>query len=92
MSAAPPEKLVQDMTENEFIDHCLSDMMGGWVPVTRYLKMFPEETDDMIYGRVRRGIWKRREHYSAPQGGAGWINLPAIRRWLEESQQTRKKD
>ncbi len=89
---SPVEKLRDEMTEDEFIDHCLADMMGGWVPVSRYLKLYPEETQGMIASRVKRGIWVRREHYAAPRGGPGWVNLPAIRRWVETAPQTRKKD
>jgi len=75
------------LTEEEFIDHCLSNMMGGWVPVSRYLKLYPEDSQGRIHSRVKQGGWVRGVHYSAPRGGFPWVNLPAIREWIAKGEQ-----
>lgn len=73
----------EKLSEEDFIVKCLTDMMGGWVPLATYLKMFPDESQNAIHKRVQQGKWLRQVHYSAPKGGAGWVNLPAVRLWLE---------
>lgn len=76
-------KEVQQMTEEDFIQKCLKDMMGGWVPMPIYLKMFSTENINKIHKRVQQGRWHRQVHYAAPDGGTAWINLPAVRLWVE---------
>jgi hypothetical protein len=71
------------MTEDEFIDHCLANMMNGWVPLRVYLRMYPTETEGKVHTRVKRGVWTRRVHYAAPKGGSPWVNLPKVREWIE---------
>ncbi len=73
----------EKMTEEDFVEHCLTNMMGGWVPVATYLRMFPDETMNAIHKRVQQGGWTRQVHYAAPKGSTSWINLPAVRLWLE---------
>lgn len=74
------------LSEQDFIEKALSDMMGGWVPIAVYLRMYPDENINKIHKRVHQGGWKRRVHYSAPQGGSPWINLPAVKAWLEAAE------
>lgn len=84
--AKPPHVRIDSqppMTEQEFIEKCLSDFMSGWVPVDRYLQLYPEETAGKIQGRVKQGRWQRGVEYACPKGSRPWINLPAVRRWLE---------
>lgn len=76
-------KAEEQMSEEDFIVHCLSDMMNGWVPLVLYLRMFPDESANKVHKRVQQGGWKRQVHYAAPDGGGAWVNLPAIRLWLE---------
>lgn len=71
------------LSEEQFVERCLKDMLGGWVPLPQYLKMVPEETANKIHKRVQQGTWLRQVHYAAPDGGCAWVNLPAIRLWIE---------
>lgn len=77
------------LTEEEFIAKITKDMMGGWVPLQVYLQAYPMETANAVHNRVRRGHWQHRVHYSAPKGGGAWVNVPAIRLWLEGQAVTR---
>jgi hypothetical protein len=76
-------RTTRQLTEDEFIEHCLNDMMGGWIPVTLYVRLYPTENLNKIHKRVQQGVWQRQVHYAVPKGGTGWVNLPAIRLWLE---------
>lgn len=71
------------LSEEEFVEKCLSDMMGGWVPLSRYLKLYPEDSANKVHKRVQQGEWKRQVHYAAPKGGFAWVNLKAVRLWIE---------
>lgn len=71
------------LTEEEFVEKCLRDIMNGWVPLEQYLKMYPTETINKVHKRVQQGAWQRQVHYAAPKGSAAWVNLIAIRAWLE---------
>lgn len=71
------------LSEEQFVERCLKDMMGGWVPLARYLQMFPDETANAVYKRVQNGVWAKQVHYAKPTGSAAWVNLPAIRLWVE---------
>jgi hypothetical protein len=86
------EKDPLKMTEPEFVEHALNDMLGGWVPLAVYQRMFPEETTNAIHIRVKRGIWQRRVHYIAPSGSSPWVNLKAIRAWLEASAEAPREE
>jgi hypothetical protein len=70
-----------NLSENEFIAKCLSDMMHGWIPLKTYLRMYPDETKRSVEGRVAKKIWQWRVHYFCPKGSQAWVNLPAIHLW-----------
>lgn len=72
----------EKLSEEDFIKKCLTDMLGGWVPLAMYLQMFPTETKNAIYKRVQQGAWQRQVHYAAPKGGGAWVNLPAVKAWV----------
>lgn len=82
-SALEQVRAAARMSEEEFVEKCLSDMMGGWIPLERYLKLYPEEKANAVHKRVQQGVWQRQVHYAAPRGSSAWVNLPAIRLWLE---------
>lgn len=71
------------LTEEEFVEKCLRDIMHGWVPMEQYLKMYPTETAAKVHKRVQNKAWQKQVHYAAPKGSAAWVNLIAIRSWLE---------
>jgi hypothetical protein len=71
------------LNEEQFVERCLGDLMGGWIPLAQYLRMFPDESANAVYKRVQSGVWRKQVHYVAPQGSPAWVNLPAIRLWLE---------
>jgi hypothetical protein len=58
-------------------------MMGGWVPLPDYLRHYPAETQAKIDTRLARGVWKRGTHYIVPPQSRAWVNLLAIRAWIE---------
>lgn len=73
----------QSLSEEAFTEKCLRDLLGGWIPLEQYLKMFPSETANKVYKRVQQGAWQVQVHYAAPKGSTAWVNLIAIRLWIE---------
>lgn len=79
------DKPIAEMSAEEYARWMAEQMMGGWVPIDRYMRMFPNEKRKNIETRLQRGIWKRGVHYSVPQRGSrAWVNLIAIRKWIED--------
>lgn len=58
------------------------ETVGGWITLTRYCEL-SGETRQSVHLRVSLGKWKRGVHYSAPDGGSSWVNLPAIVEWIK---------
>jgi hypothetical protein len=71
-------------TDKEYLEEIIKDMMCGWVPAKLYMELYGE-TIDQIKHRVKSGIWRHGEHYTVPRGGSSWVNIPAIRQWLDAS-------
>lgn len=71
------------LSEADFVAKCLNDMLNGWVPLAHYVHLFPCETANKVHKRVHQGTWQRQVHYASPEGGPAWVNLPAIRLWIE---------
>lgn len=78
----PPEGAKK--TDKEYLEEIIKDMAGGWIPAKLYMTLFGE-TMDQIRHRLKAGIWQHGEHYAAPRGSSGWVNVPAIRRWIDAS-------
>lgn len=57
-------------------------MRLGSIPLKRYTQL-TGETANAVYLRVRRGIWKRGVHVHQPEGAGLWVNLGAVREWVE---------
>ena len=55
--------------------------INGWVTLKRYCEM-TGETRAAVHTRVASGNWVRGVQYSAPDGGAAWVNLAAVEEWL----------
>lgn len=55
-----------------------------WIPLTRYLEMFPEETAGGVAVRRRRGFWVEGVHIRKARGMDTWVNLRNIKALLEE--------
>lgn len=70
-------------TDKEYLEEIIKDMMGGWVPVKLYCDLYGE-TMPKIKHRLKQGYWQRGVHYAVPPGSSAWVNLPAVRRWLED--------
>lgn len=77
-------KSPSQMTDLEYSAWVTERMMGGWVPLRDYLRHYPGETQAKVDTRIARGIWLRGVHYSVPKGSRAWINLLAIRKWIED--------
>lgn len=83
-------KPITEMSPQEYAFWIAEKMMGGWVPIEHYMRMFPHEKRKNIDIRLQRGIWQRGVHYSVPdRSNRAWINLLAVRRWIEEGQKER---
>lgn len=76
-------KPVSEMSNQEFLDWVMTDRMGGWIPLKLYLRIYPTESANNIEQRLRRGIWQRGVHYRIPDRSGAWVNLNAIRAWIE---------
>jgi hypothetical protein len=63
-----------------------ADTIGGWITLTRYCE-YSGETRQSVHTRVALGKWKRGVHYSAPDGGSAWVNVPAVVDWIKSSLQ-----
>jgi hypothetical protein len=74
-----------EMSDDEYSTWVAERMMQGWVPLAHYQRMYPDETQAKVDMRVARGDWVRGVHYSAPAGSRAWVNLIAIREWLEDT-------
>lgn len=83
-------KPLAEMSAEEYALWIGEKMMGGWVPIEHYMRMFPKEKRKNIEVRLKRGIWKRGVHYAVPdRSSRAWVNLLAIRAWIESDQQAR---
>jgi hypothetical protein len=71
------------MSDEEFATWVSERMMAGWVPLRTYLRHYPDETQAKIDTRLARGVWTRGVHYSVPPQSRAWVNLLAIRKWIE---------
>lgn len=76
-------KTVAEMTNDEFLKYVVEEGLRGWIPLKTYLRLFPEESKPAIETRMKRKHWQRGVHYSTPEGGKIWVNLLAIRAWVE---------
>lgn len=80
----PDLKPISEMSNDEFNDFVMNSMMAGWIPLKMYLKIYPTETKLAIETRLNRKVWKHGVHYKVPSRGHPWVNLHAIRAWIEE--------
>ena len=76
-----------EMTDDEFREFVVNQMLQGWIPVKMYLKMFPTETLSGIDTRVARKHWVQGVHYNSPPGSTAWVNLIKIREWASGQEQ-----
>lgn len=58
-----------------------TETLGGWITLTKYCEI-SGETRQSVHVRVATGKWQRGVHYSRPDGGSSWINVPAVLAWL----------
>lgn len=88
MTAAKSEegfdKNPSEMDDAEYSAWVAEKMMGGWIPLRQYLRMYPEETQAKIDTRLSRKVWKRGVHYVTPAHSRAWVNLIKIREWIED--------
>lgn len=77
------EKDPSQMTDEEYSEWVTTRMMGGWVPLRSYLRHYPDETQAKIDTRLARKVWQRGVHYIVPPQSRAWVNLIAIRKWIE---------
>ena len=54
-----------------------------WIPVERYLELFPTQTMNAVRQRRYRGTWKEDVHIRTPAGMGTWVNLRAIKELIE---------
>lgn len=77
------DKNPSQMSDEEYSSWIVERMMGGWVPLAHYLRCYPEETQAKIDTRIARKVWKRGVHFQVPPQSRAWVNLIAIREWIE---------
>jgi hypothetical protein len=83
MSEGSFEKDPSKMSDTEYSAWITETMMGGWVPLRQYLRTYPDETQAKIDTRLSRKVWERGVHFAVPPKSRAWVNLPAIRQWIE---------
>lgn len=66
----------------ELKDATPAETLDGWVTLTRYCEI-TGETRQAVHVRVTTGRWQRGVHYSKPDGGNAWINVPAVLQWVQ---------
>lgn len=66
----------------ELKDATPAETLDGWVTLTRYCEI-TGETRQAVHVRVTTGRWQRGVHYSKPDGGNAWINVPAVLLWVQ---------
>lgn len=71
------------MSDDEYRDWAMRVLMGGWIPLRDYFRMYPSETQSAIDTRVNRKVWQRGVHYVVPPNANAWVNLIAIREWVQ---------
>ncbi len=84
-------KPLDEMTDSEFLEWVVADRMAGWIPLRMFLRMYPTESVKSVEQRLRRGIWQRGVHYHVPDRSGAWVNLNAIRAWIEKDIEAAKK-
>lgn len=72
---------VAEMTNQEFMDYVIKQSLRGWIPLSTYLRLLPEETRSAVSSRIKRKHWQRGVHFNTPKGGDMWVNLHAIADW-----------
>lgn len=81
------DKNPAQMDDLEYSAWVAERMMGGWIPLAQYQRVYPEETQAKIDTRIARKVWLRGVHYVVPPQSRAWVNLPAIRAWIESGAQ-----
>lgn len=76
-------KAPSEMSDEEYSAWVMEQLMGGWVPLAQYMRLYPEETKAKIDTRIARKVWIRGVHYEVPPQSRAWVNLIAIRVWIE---------
>lgn len=71
------------MSNDEFREFVLNNMLEGWIPLNTYLTILTSETKISVNNRVAKGFWQRGVHYSVVKGGGTWVCLVAIREWVK---------
>lgn len=71
------------MSDEEYSAWVAERMMGGWIPLRDYFRMYPGETQAKIDTRIARKVWLRGVHYAVPPQSRAWVNLREIRKWIE---------
>lgn len=77
------DKAPSQMSDAEYSAWVAERMMGGWIPLRDYQRIYPAETQAKIDTRLARKVWKRGVHYEVPPQSRAWVNLLAIRAWIE---------
>ena len=55
----------------------------GWIRIEDWCLRY-DERKNTVHKRVTDGAWERGIHYSAPDGGDGFVHEARARTWLEE--------
>lgn len=74
-----------EMDDAEYSAWVTERMMGGWIPLRDYQRLYPAETQAKIDTRLARKVWVRGVHYAVPPQSRAWVNVIAIRKWIESS-------
>lgn len=53
-----------------------------WIPLSRYLLMFPEDNANAIRARRHRGIWLDGVHINVQTGMGTWVNLHEVKKMI----------
>jgi hypothetical protein len=77
------------ITNEELVREHLIAPMQGWIPQRLYEEVYREKPA-AIRMRIATGKWVAGVHYSDPDGGARWLCVPEILKWVKNDKTNRK--
>lgn len=57
-----------------------------WVPLDTYLAQYPGETEDSVYSRRYKGVWRDGIECKKIRGAGLWVNIVAVNTWAASAE------
>lgn len=57
--------------------------INGWITAEDWCEKYHDRRNT-IHVRVNKGLWRRGEHYSAPDGGRFYVHEQRCKEWMQK--------